>query len=255
MSDETPKNQDLEQDQNPVPAEEPDEAALLDVDSLLNEEDPDFLNQLNKIKIDSTALDLTIMDQALGLDKKSHWAVLSVLRRPFEFKNNTKSVLFFWFMVVVAVASIKLAWSYKNALFDQNLFLNSFAELGTEVKDYNPNTETEPFYDNPRFSKNLITISSMHVNVKPSENSGNNPMLALEVTAEGLSTDAIVEIKDREAEFKDMLLRLTEDKTYDELSETEGKQLLCEQYRDVLNANLTKGQVRRVLLKSFIIKP
>lgn len=255
MSDETPKNQDLEQDQNPAPVEEPDEAALLDVDSLLNEEDPDFLNQLNKIKIDSTALDLTIMDQALGLDQKSHWAILSVLRRPFEFKNNTKSVLLFWFMVVVAVASIKLAWSYKNGVFDQNLFLNSFAEIGTEVKDYNPNTETEAFYDNPRFSKNLITISSMHVNVKPSENSGNNPMLALEVTAEGLSTDAIVEIKDREAEFKDMLLRLTEDKTYDELSETEGKQLLCEQYRDVLNANLTKGQVRRVLLKSFIIKP
>ncbi|MEQ1724280.1 MAG: flagellar basal body-associated FliL family protein [Pseudobdellovibrio sp.] len=95
----------------------------------------------------------------------------------------------------------------------------------------------------------------MHVNVKPSENSGNNPMLALEVTAEGLSTDAIVEIKDREAEFKDMLLRLTEDKTYDELSEAEGKQNLCEQFRDLLNANLTRGQVRRVLLKSFIIKP
>lgn len=255
MSDETPKNQDLEQDQNPAEAIEADEAVLFDVDSLLNEEDPDFLNQLNKIKIDTTALDLTIMDQALSLDKNSHLALLSLLRRPFEFKNNTKSVLIFWFMVVLSVASIKIAWSYKNSLFSENLFLNSFAELGKEVRDYNPNTEIEAFYDNPRFSKNLITISSMHVNVKPSENSGNNPMLALEITAEGLSTDAIVEIKDREAEFKDMLLRLTEDKTYDELSEAEGKQILCEQYRDLLNANLTRGQVRRVLLKSFIMKP
>ena len=91
--------------------------------------------------------------------------------------------------------------------------------------------------------------------MKPSENSGPNPMLAIEVTAEGLAADAIIEVKDREAEFKDFLLRLTEDKTYDELTEAEGKQLLCEQYRDLLNSHLTRGQVRRGLLKSFIIKP
>ena len=88
-----------------------------------------------------------------------------------------------------------------------------------------------------------------------SENSGDNPMLAIEVTVEGLSTDAIIEIKDREAEFKDMLSRLTEEKTYDDLVAAEGKRVLTEQYRDLMNANLTRGQVRRVLLKTFIIKP
>ena len=80
-------------------------------------------------------------------------------------------------------------------------------------------------------------------------------MLAIEITAEGLSADAIIEIKDREAEFKDMLLRLTEEKNYDELVEAQGKLALCEQYRDLLNAYLTRGQVRKILLKSFVIKP
>ncbi len=255
MSDEKPKNQDSEQDLNPALETEEDKAALQDAEDILAQEDPDFLNRLNKIKIDGNEVGLAALDPALELEKNPKSALLSLLRKPFEFKSNTKVVVIFWCLFILAAVAIKLAWGYKNNFLHQNLFMNSFADLGGEVKEYNPNTETEAFYDNPQFSKNLVTISSMNVNVKPSENSGNNPMLALEITAEGLSSDAIVEIKDREAEFKDMLLRHTEDKTYDELSEAEGKQILCEQFRDLLNANLTRGQVRRVLLKSFIIKP
>jgi flagellar basal body-associated protein FliL len=135
------------------------------------------------------------------------------------------------------------------------LFITSFDKIGTVSADYNPNTDTESFYDNQRFAKNLITMSRLFVNIKASENSGNNPMLIIEVTVEGLSTDAIVEIKDRQAEFKDLLARHSEEKNYDELVEAVGKRALTDQFRDLLNANLTRGQVRRVLIKSFIIKP
>jgi flagellar basal body-associated protein FliL len=255
VSDEKPKNQDSKQDLNPALETEEDKAALEDAEDLLAQEDPDFLNRLNKIKIDGNEVGSAALDPSLELEKTTNTVLLTLLRKPFEFKSNTKVVVIFWCLFILAAVAIKLAWGYKNNFLHQNLFMNSFADLGGEVKEYNPNTETEAFYDNPQFSKNLITISSMNVNVKPSENSGNNPMLALEITAEGLSSDAIVEIKDREAEFKDMLLRHTEDKTYDELTESEGKQILCEQFRDLLNANLTRGQVRRVLIKSFIIKP
>lgn len=271
MSDENTKNQDSKPDQNPEkdaesgveqeaedsvegePATE--EELLLDVDSILSEEDPDFLNQLNKIEIDTGPVDMSIMDQILGSHGKSHSNLLNSLKRPFEFKSNTKQVFTFWTIFIFAIAAGKIAWNYKDSILHQNLFLNSFAEIGSDLKDFNPNNEVESFYDNLRFAKNLVSISPMHVNLKPSENSGSNPMLAIEVTAEGLSADAIIEIKDREAEFKDMLLRLTEEKTYDELVESEGKQTLCGQYRDLLNSYLTRGQVRRVLLKSFVIKP
>jgi flagellar basal body-associated protein FliL len=252
VSDENNKNQDSELDQNRASEED----LLSDIDAILAEEDPDFLNQINKIKIESAGLDLSIMDQALGLtDIKSESTLLSHLTRPFEFRTNTKAVVIFWVGLLLATAAVSLVWNFKGHFLNQKLFITSLAELGSEIKDYNPNNEVEPFYDNPRFAKNLVSVSTMHVNLKPSESSGPNPMLAIEVTVEGLSVDAIVEIKDREAEFKDMLARATEEQTYDDLVLSEGKQALCEQYRDLLNGNLTRGQVRRVLLKSFIIKP
>lgn len=260
MSEDNPKNQDLDPDQNPdavtsesAVAEE--EALLSEVDQILSEEDPEFLNQLAEIKIDSRMVDLSIMGQVLGYDEKAHSNLLRFLKRPFEFSTNPKQVIAFWLFVIVTFAVGKLIWHHKGDVFSDNLFLTSYAELGNGIVDFNPNSEVEPFYDNLRFAKNLVSITPMHVNLKPSENSGTNPMLAIEIIAEGLSADAIIEIKDREAEFKDMLLRLTEEKTYDELVETQGKLALCEQYRDLLNAYLTRGQVRKVLLKSFVIKP
>lgn len=264
MSDENTKNQDSNPDENPVSpapvlseaetaAEE--EALLSEVDSILSEEDPDFVNQLTQIKIDSGLVDLSIMDEILGSGKKSRLNFFAFMKRPFEVTTNPKQVIAFWLIFLISFIAIKLAWQNKDAIFNENLFLNSYAELGSELTDFNPNNEVESFYDNLRFAKNLVSISPMRVNLRPSENSGSNPMLAIEVTVEGLSADEIIEIKDREAEFKDMLLRLTEEKNYDELVEAQGKITLCEEYRDLLNAYLTRGQVRKVLLKSFVIKP
>ncbi|MEK6627071.1 MAG: flagellar basal body-associated FliL family protein [Bdellovibrionota bacterium] len=263
MADENTKNQDSKLDENPGSTEsiitdvvaEEEEDLLFEIDDILNTEDPDFLNQLTKIEIDNDAADLSVMGNVFGLDPKAQTGILNILKRPFELMLNTKQVLIFWTILFFTVLVGTLIWNFKSSFIQQNLFLNSFAELGEDLKEYNPNSEVEAFYDNLRFSKNLVTITPMNVNLKPSENSGPNPMLSIEVTTEGLAADAIIEVKDREAELKDFLLRLTEDKTYDELIEAEGKQLLCEQYRDLLNSLLTRGQVRRVLLKSFIIKP
>lgn len=269
MSDENIKNQDSDLDENPEETQNSESAAsdaavllgddeedlLSEIESLLNEEEPDFLNQLTKIEIDSEVVDLSIFDNSLGVDLKSDLTFLNILGRPFEFRTNLKQVLTFWTIVFLSIATGVLVWNYKGAIFHQNLFITSLAEIGSDLVEFNPMTDVEPFYDNIHFAKNLITISPMHVNIRSSVNSGLNPMLAIEVTAEGLSSDAIIELKDREAEFKDLLLRHTEDKTYDELVESEGKQRLCDQYREILNSYLTRGQIRRVHLKSFIIKP
>lgn len=244
----------MNQDQDPE-SDYDEKLALMDVDEILREEDPDFLEKIKKITVEATGLDLEIMGQALGLRPKSSKLFFASMAKPFQFKSNPKSAAIFWLSVVFLGAAAYFTWTNKDSLLSNKLFLTSFADIGSEIREYNPNDEVEAFYDNPRFAKNLVTISSMHVNLKPSENSGPNPMLALEITVEGLSADAIVEIKDREAEFKDKLLRLTEEKTYDELVEAEGKQILCDQFRDELNTLLTRGQVRRVLLKSFVIKP
>ena len=251
MSDKTDKNQDSKPDQDPVD----EEGILSDVDSLLAEEDPEFLQKMNEINIESDSINFSGLDEGLGFQENSQPRLLAYLKKPFEFGSNTRVVGAFWLAVALISGFIFFTWNNKSNLLHEDLFLHSLAALGANVYEYNPNDGTEAFYDNPRFSKNLMSISPMHLNIKSSENSGDNPMLAIEVTVEGLSTDAIIEIKDREAEFKDMLSRLTEEKTYDDLVAAEGKRVLTEQYRDLMNANLTRGQVRRVLLKTFIIKP
>lgn len=251
MSDKKTENQDVGPDSD-LPENE--EELLSDVDAILSEEDPEFLETIGKISVNSAGLDEGIIGQALGLEEKKTSKILKSLSYPFDFKSNLKAVLAFWISVLIIAAGVYYTWNFSGGLLDRNLFMNSFAELGSEVHTYDVGNEVEAFYDNPRFAKNLVTMSSLHVNLRPSENSSSNPMLVFEITIEGVSSDAIVEIKDREAEFKDMLLRLTEEKTYDDLASPEGKQFMCDQFRDALNSVLTSGQVRRVMLKNFVIK-
>ena len=250
MSDKSNEDQDHKPDQNPAAAD----TSAVDVDALIAAEDPEFLARVNSIKIDSTQVALDI-ESSVDVEGHIHQGMGVYLKRSVEFKTNPKPVTAFWAVFAVAVILLGFAWLNKSNLLHQELFLTSFEKLGGAVNTFNPITDMEPFYDNPRFPKNIMSMSSVQVNLKPSDNSGENPMLAFEVSVEGMSTDAIIEIKDRQAEFKDMLARLAEQKTYDELVVAEGKRALCDQYRDILNANLTRGQIRRVLLKTFVIKP
>jgi flagellar basal body-associated protein FliL len=252
VSEKNGEDQGEKLDQNP----ESDESILSDVDSLLAEEDPEFLAKIAEINIDASRIvSEDEVDATADIQRHINPSLSVYLKRPFEFKSNPKVVSIFWVLVVLALGALSFVWINKDSFFNQSLFITSMETLGGPVHSFNPNTESESFYDNTRFAKNLISMSPIHVNLKPSENSTDNPMLAFEVTVEGLSSDAIVEIKDRQAEFKDLLARLSEAKTYDELITADGKRQLCDQYRDLLNANLTRGQVRRVLLKTFIIKP
>lgn len=251
MSEKPAQEQDPQLDQELKDAE----AILADVDSLIAAEDPDFLSKLDGLNIDSNKVNSEAIDGIISVDQAQEHIITQGFKKAFDFKSNPKIVGGFWTFTIIASAIIYFVWVNQKNILHEDLFITSFDKIGTASVDYNPNTDTESFYDNQRFAKNLITMSRLFVNLKASENSGNNPMLILEVTVEGLSTDAIVEIKDRQAEFKDLLARHSEEKKYDELVEADGKRALTDQFRDLLNANLTRGQVRRVLIKSFIIKP
>lgn len=80
-------------------------------------------------------------------------------------------------------------------------------------------------------------------------------MAAVEFFLEGLSPEAIIEVKDRETEIRDLFQRTMEDMTYGELASAEGKQQLTEKLRLALNAYLTKGKIRRVFIKEIVVKP
>ena len=262
MSDE---NQDQNDDAEPINIlSEPkdsdisDEIALEDIDLLLQEEDPDFLKQISEIKVDTAGINLSIMDDVIhsinSVEKKNNNLKFHI-RNLFSFNEDPKKLILFWLLVLTGIVTVFFSFKFSDIFFSKGLFLRSYSELGPVANNYNPLDDVEPFYDNPRFAKNLMTMTKMFANVKPSENSGANPMLALEINVEGMSAESIIEIKDREAEFKDILLRESEDFSYDELTSVDGKKNLLEKYQSALNANLTEGKVRRVLLKSFILKP
>lgn len=229
--------------------------SMEDIDKEIAAEDPQFLDQIKDIKITGTNIELSVMNQAFHVLAQAEITLIDKLKELFNYSKNPKRFMSFWGSFVVVGILLFVTWGVRKNFLDQKLFMTSFADLGGTVRDYNPLTETEAFYDNPKFSKNIVTLSKMFINLKSSESSGPNPMLALELNVEGLSSDAIIELKDREAEFKDLLIRTAEEKTYDDLIVTKGKQELCDQFRQLINSHLTRGQVRKVLLNSFIIKP
>ena len=232
--------------------------AMADVDRILAEEDPEFLKEVEQIQIDAAIVSLSIMDQAMLMmdDNPSFFRKVFVhFKNLVNIRANPKKVLLIWLLIAAAIAAVMYVPTLLSRLLENKIFIRSYADLGGDVQNYNPMTEAEPLYDNPKFSKNVVTMSKMMLNIKASENSGTNPMLSVELNVEGTSAEATIEIKDREAEFKDILLRQAEDFSYDQLDTKSGKRELLENFKMAMNKNLTQGQVRRVLLRSFILKP
>ena len=248
-------DKDQNRDETETPDSEVEAFGISEIDQVIADDDPEFLKKISEIKIEATEIDFSVMDEAFKAVSVSAVTFKDQMRQLLNYRKNPRQFTFFWSTVLGIIILMAFTWGVQKNFLNQKLFLTSYAELGEVVRDYNPLTEVEAFYDNPKFSKNIVKLSRMVINLRASETSGPNPMLALEVNVEGLSADAIIEIKDREAEFKDLLLRYTEEKSYDELTTTAGKQDLCDQFRQVINAHLTRGQVRKVLLSSFIIKP
>lgn len=135
------------------------------------------------------------------------------------------------------------------------LFIPTMERLATEVFEYNPETETEPFYENLRVTGNILLIPKMVVNLKKSSQSGENPMGAFEFFLEGIAPEVPLEVKDREVEIRDLMQRVAEEFTFDQVDSPEGKRLLCDRLKREINAVLTTGKVKKVWIKTVIVKP
>lgn len=234
------------------------EAVLAEIDAAIAEEDPEFLKHIEQIQIDAAIVSLSIMDEAIAsMDREVvRFKKLRLhLKNIFNIAANPKKVIILWLLVILSCAAIYFMSQILNRIFDDKLFIHSYNEIGTDLQTYNPISEAEPLYDNQRFAKNVVTMAKMLVNIKASESSTANPMLSMELNVEGTSAEAIIEIKDREAEYKDMILREAESFTYDQLDTAEGKREMLEKFKSSMNTSLTQGQVRRVLIRSFILKP
>ncbi|RYZ84996.1 MAG: flagellar basal body-associated FliL family protein [Proteobacteria bacterium] len=138
---------------------------------------------------------------------------------------------------------------------EKEMLSASLEEWSQQSYKYDAETEMDYFYDSPRTIQNIMSLPKMVVNIQRSASSGPNPMAAMEFFLEGLSPEAIVEVKDREPEVRDLFQRTIEEMTFDEIDGADGKPLLTERLRQAVNGVLTKGKIRRVFIKEAIIKP
>ena len=252
--------------------EEKLEEGLQFLEEVLNEEDPEFMKSVGDLQIEDpppAEVEVIESDEAprslltrikdsysavfQAVEKRSSFAGL--LLRPVMLHKYPKQAVGFWVILAgLSYGGVKL---YKAHFWHQptQLFLTSYAALGLTVHDYDMLEKVEPYYDNVRLSKNVMSLIKMTANLRTSESSSNNPMISFEIIIQGVSNDPIVEIKDREAEFRDLILRATEDFSYDDLETATGKQQLSDAILAKINANLTDGQIRKVYYKNFVIKP
>lgn len=236
------------------------------LEEVLSEEDPEFMQSVGKIEIDNSKVADSIATPPLNANvaggfKGRLTSILNskimqlVIFKPLMVHKYPKQAITFWLLTcALAFGGFKF---YKAHFWHDNtrLFIGSYVDLGLVPNDYDMIENVEPYYDNVRFSKNVISLIKMTANIRPSENSSNNPMISFEIVIQGVSNEPIVEIKDREAEFRDLILRVVEDFSYDELESALGKQQLSDAIMVKVNSNLTDGQIRKVFYKNFVIKP
>jgi len=163
--------------------------------------------------------------------------------------------------ILLMLASILTAafiyQSYKHGFIhgEEELFIPSLAAVAEQNYDFDPETDVEPFYDNLRSTQNLFLFPKMVVNLHRGPQSGANPMVALELFVEGMAPEVIIEMKDREAMIRDAVQRVIEAFSFEQLDTSEGKNNLREKIKGKINTLLIRGTVRRVLIKTIILKP
>lgn len=158
-------------------------------------------------------------------------------------------------MIVATSAFIYRSVTHGVIVEKTELFMPTLERIATDVKDYDPKTEVEPFYENLRASSNILLIPKMVVNLKRTSQSGSNPMGAFEFFVEGMSPEVVIEVKDREIEIRDLMHRVLEEFTFEQVDSIEGKKLVCEKLKKEVNLLLTTGKLKKVWLKTVIVKP
>ncbi len=182
---------------------------------------------------------------------------ISEVLRQFGFKPLRFKLMVFGFaFLCLGTAAVLFLMLTKGIVPEQErLFVQSLDSISDRRWSYDPKTEQEPFYGSVRSAQNMMIVPKLVVNVKRSLNSGRNPMAAAELYIEGMSPDVVVEIKDRETEFRDRFMRMMEEFSYDELMAAQGKIRLQEALVREANQLATKGRIRRIYFKTIVLKP
>lgn len=221
-----------------------------------------FFSRENLLKFKDAlihGLKVTLPSKVSNLKEKLANAKNAYRNWYFEFAKYSlaKKLAFVGFVFLAVFSLIFLYKIGTKGLFphEEEMFIGSLEEWSQEKQEYDPKTQMESFFESARTSQNIFMIKKLIVNIRASANSGPNPMAAFEFLAEGAANDVVIELKDREPEILDLFSRTIEEMSYDQLASAEGKRSLCDRLRKDVNSILSTGFVRRVFLKTAIVKP
>jgi hypothetical protein len=178
-------------------------------------------------------------------------------QRNFRYLSWKLKLSFFGILLLVVGTGFFIYRSMTQGVIPikNELFIPSMERYATEVFEYDPETEVEPFYENLRVSGNILLIPKMVVNLRKSAHSGENPMGAFEFFIEGMAPEVAIEVKDREIEIRDLMQRAIEEFNFDQVESPEGKKSVTDKLRKEINAVLTTGKIKKVWIKTIIVKP
>lgn len=199
--------------------------------------------------------DNTILVFKKGL--KSITGIIVGSASAFKSLSTKLKLAFLGLILATAAVAFILMKVFKQDLIpeEKTLFIQSFDQVADHAFKYDPSKNMEPLFDNLRTSSNVYLMPRMVVNIQKSENSSDNPMAAIEIFIEGMTPEVAVEVKDRESEFRDFLQRELEQMNYDKLLSQDGKVEMLDLLKIELNKELVSGKVRRIYIKTIILKP
>lgn len=176
--------------------------------------------------------------------------------RQFGYKSKKFRLLVFAFIGLCLFVVTSMTWLLvKGVPEPERLFMQSLGEISEETREFDPEKGQELFYDSVRVAQNVLVITKLVVNLKRVASSGPNPMVAAELFVEGNSPEVVIEMKARETEVRDVFMRTMEDFNGADLETAPGKAKLLDRLAREANRLVTKGRVKKVYFKTFILNP
>jgi flagellar basal body-associated protein FliL len=171
--------------------------------------------------------------------------------------QSRQSKLLIFAVILLAAAAVAMTRIAIRGTFLPTLekeFLTSFADGADAKYTFDQEEKWQDLNDPLLHPEHIVLLERLIVNLK-NPGDGTNPMALLDLYVEAGSQDAAIEVKARDAEVRDMVLRTMEQMTYEELVTENGKNKLKVFLRKNLNEMITKGRIRRLFFKSIVVKP
>lgn len=108
--------------------------------------------------------------------------------------------------------------------------------------------QAEEAGEEEEFIGKLVPLETFLVNLAGTRG---GKLMKINMSLEVGNDEVQAEIEKRKPQIRDIILILLSSKTYEQVSNREGKDFLRDEIRNTVNSFLTKGQVKRVLFTEF----